>query len=250
MTTVWILAHFDDEYCGLPLIDEARAAGQDQMFLYVVDYPTAAIRAQRHAETRRMLAWLGVDPARAIHVGVGAGAADGALHKALPAAYAALETALKGVEVERIICPAWEGGHMDHDMCALLADRIAAARGAPVEMISLYNGKGLPAPLFHGALPLDENGPVRRLPLTPRDLARWMLCVRFFASQRAWLGLWPTMFWTYWRQGFGPQRLEPARLAERPHAGVLLYERQFRRPYEEVRAAADAFAAARPAGRS
>ena len=37
MTVVYVLAHFDDEYCGLPLIDEARAAGQDQLFLSVVD---------------------------------------------------------------------------------------------------------------------------------------------------------------------------------------------------------------------
>jgi LmbE family N-acetylglucosaminyl deacetylase len=250
MAVVWILAHFDDEYCGLPLIDEARQAGQDQLFLYVVDYPTAGIREQRHAETRALLRWMGVDPARAVHVGVGTGAADGGLHKALPAAHAALESALKGVEVERIVCPAWEGGHMDHDMCALLAGRIAAAHGgAPVEMISLYNGKGLPAPLFHGARPLAENGPVRRLALNARDLARWMLCVRFFWLQRAWIGLWPTMFWTYWRRGFGVQRLQPGRTAERPHAGQLLYERQFHMPYAEIRAAADAFGV-KPAGRS
>ncbi len=255
MTTVWILAHFDDEYCGLPLIDEARAAGAEQLFLYVVDYPSARIRDQRHAETRALLRWLGVEAARVAHVGQGTGAADGALHKALPAAYAALEAALKDVQVERIVCPAWEGGHMDHDMCALLAVTLAVARSSrrggppPVEMVSLYNGKDLPAPLFHGARPLDENGPVRRLKLRPRDFFRWMLAVRFFWLQRAWLGLWPTMFWTYWRRGFGVQRLEPARVRERPHAGTLLYERQFHTPYEEVRAAADEFLA-RPAGRS
>ena len=146
---------------------------------------------------------MGLDPACALHVGAGTGAADGGLHRALPAAHAALEAALQGVEVERIICPALEGSHMDHDMCALLAGRIGETRSAPVEMISLYNGKDLPAPLFHGARPLPENGSLRRLPLKPRDLVRWMLCVRFFWLQRAWIGLWPTMFWTYWRRGFG-----------------------------------------------
>ena len=242
MTVVYVLAHFDDEYCGLPLIDEARAAGQDQLFVYVVDYPSAAVRAHRHAESRRFLAWLGVDPARAVHIGEAAGAVDGGLHRALPTAYAALTAAVAGVEIERIVCPAWEGGHMDHDMCALLASQLAAARGgAPVEMISLYNGHGLPAPLFHGGQPLAENGPVRALRLTAGGLVRWMLAVRFFILQRAWLGLWPTMFWTYWRQGFGVQRLAPGRLRVRPHAGRLLYERMFGVTYEEVRAAADAF---------
>jgi hypothetical protein len=82
---------------------------------------------------------------------------------------------------------------------------------------------------------------VRRFKLRAGGLIRWMLAVRFFILQRAWLGLWPTMFWTYWTSGFGVQRLSPARIAERPHAGVLLYERMFNVPYEEVRAAADAF---------
>jgi hypothetical protein len=57
------------------------------------------------------------------------------------------------------------------------------------------------------------------------------------------------MFWTYWRRGFGVQRLDPARIRERPHVGELLYERMFRIPHPEVRAAADAFLSdAKPAG--
>jgi len=247
MTLVWILAHFDDEYCGLPLIDEARAAGQDQLFLYVADYDSAHVRAQRHAESRRFLGWLGVAPERVIHVGAGCGVPDGGVHTALATAFAALEAALAGEAVERIVCPAWEGGHMDHDMCCLLAAELAAMRHAPVEMVSLYNAHRLPNPLFHGGRPLSANGPVRRVPVTG-GIGRWMAAVRFFWLQRAWLGLWPAMFWTYLRQGFGVQRLDPRRLAERPHDGPLLYERMFRRPYDEVRAAADAFVSSRRAG--
>jgi hypothetical protein len=251
MTLVYIFAHFDDEYCALPLIDAAREAGREQLFLYVADYDNARVRAQRHGETRRLLTWLGVDPDRAVHVGAGSGVADGGVHRALPVASAALEAALADVDVEAIVCPAWEGGHMDHDMCALLACGIARARGdPPVEMVSLYNAPGLPAPFFHGARPLSQNGPIRRFPLSARDLLRWMLAVRFFWLQRAWLGLWPTMFWTYWTRGFGVQRLDPARIGERPHPGPLLYERMFKVPYAEVRAAADAFLSRPPAGRS
>ncbi len=246
MTRVWILAHFDDEYCGLPVIEKARVAGQDQLFLYVADYDGDARRARRHGETRALLRQLGIDPERAVHAGRGIGAMDGRVHRALPAAYAAIETALSGVDIESIICPAWEGGHMDHDMCCLLAAQVSAARGGlPVEMISLYNGKGLPAPLFHGARALAENGDREPYALKGGDMIRWMLAVRFFWRERAWLGLWPTMFWTYARHGFGVQRLDPARLRERPHAGVLLYERMFKVPYDEVRSAADAFLAAR-----
>ena len=248
MTVVWIFAHFDDEYCALPLIDEARAADQAQLFLYVADYDSPRVRAQRHAESRRFLGWLGVPPERVIHVGAGRGVPDGGVYTALPAAFAALQEALAGVQVERVVCPAWEGGHMDHDMCCLLAAEVAAAHGgAPVEMVSLYNAHGLSAPLFRGGRPLAANGPVRGVPIAG-GMVRWMAAVRFFWLQRAWLGLWPAMFWTYARQGFGVQRLDRARLAERPHDGPLLYERMFKRPYAEVRAAADAFVRRSPAG--
>ena len=244
MTVVYIFAHFDDEYCALPLLEAARDADAEQLFLYVADYASPRVRKQRHAETQSLLKWMGLDPARAVHVGAGSGVADGGVHRALPTAHAALEAALEGVRVERIVCPAWEGGHMDHDMCCLLASRIAAEHGdAPVEMVSLYNAPDLPAPFFHAGRPLPQNGPARRVDLSARDLLRWMLAVRFFWLQRAWLGLWPAMFWTYWRQGFGVQRLDPARIRERPHPQQLLYERMFKVPYAEVRTAADAFLA-------
>jgi len=128
---------------------------------------------------------------------------------------------------------------------------LARARGAPVEQISLYNAKGLPAPFLHGGLPLAENGPVTRVPLSAAEWAGWMAQVRFFPSQiPVWSTLWPAMFWTYARRGFGYQRLDPARLDERPHAGGLYYERTFGVSYAEVRAAADAFRRARDQARA
>lgn len=243
MTRVWILAHFDDEYCALPLIRRAAAEGEDQLFLYVADYRTPQLAAMRLAETRALVAHLGIDPARVVHAGAGTGAQDGAVHRALPAAQAALAAALKDVSISRIVCTAWEGGHMDHDMCALMATRIAEAHGRPpIETVSLYNGRGLPGVLYHGAWPLPQNGPVRRIASSAGEWLAWMAAVRFFPSQtRTWLGLWPAMFWSYLQRGFGVQALDPARVRERPHPGPLFYERYFKVPYEEVRAAADAF---------
>jgi hypothetical protein len=55
------------------------------------------------------------------------------------------------------------------------------------------------------------------------------------------------MFWSYAWRGFGVQTLDPARIRERPHPGPLFYERMFKVPYAEVRAAADAFLASRSA---
>ena len=128
---------------------------------------------------------------------------------------------------------------MDHDMCALMAATLAPSLGdPPIETISLYNGPRLPGPLYHAAWPLPQNGPIRRIRLAPREWLYWMAAVRFFPSQlKTWAGLWPAMFWSYAWRGFGVQRLDPARIAERPHPGALFYERMFKVPYAEVRAA-------------
>lgn len=247
MALVHVLAHFDDEYCALPLIRQRAAAGLDQRFLFVADYATRELAAVRYAETRALLSHLGVPPEHVLHVGPGTGALDGAVHRRLDAAFEAVGAAVEAIgEVDRFIVPAWEGGHMDHDMCALIACELAKARGAPVEQFSLYNGKGLGGPFFHGASPLPENGPVTKVPLRAADWRGWMGAVRFFPSQaKTWAGLWPAMFWTYAKRGFGYQQLDARRIGERPHAGSLFYERMFKVPYPEVRTAADAFRQAR-----
>ncbi len=244
MATVYILAHFDDEYFAYPLLTAAARDGVDQYFFYVADYPDPEVAARRYAETRAFLGAFGVDPDRAVHVGRGTGAMDGGAHRTLDAVYAALSRAAADVgPVERIVVTAWEGGHVDHDICALLAARLSSEVGEPpVETISYYNGVGLPGPLFHCGRPLAENGPVERRRLKPGEWLRWMAAVRFFPSQAGtWIGLWPMMFAAYARRGYATQRLDMARIRERPHGGRLFYERRFRVPYEEVAAARDAF---------
>jgi hypothetical protein len=130
---------------------------------------------------------------------------------------------------------------MDHDMCALLAVLLAPELGdPPLYQFSLYNGRGLPGRLFHGGRPLPENGPVQTTPMSAGDWVRYMAGVRFFPSQvSTWIGLWPMMFAGLALRGFGYQRLDPARIRERPHPGPLLYERMYGMSYETVRAAAD-----------
>lgn len=241
MTIVYVLAHFDDEYCALPLIKQRVREGRDQRFIYVADYASPRVTGVRRRETQALLAHVGVDPAKVTHLA--AGALDGSVHRHLKEAFAALRAAVQPAgPVERFVCTAWEGGHMDHDMCAMMTCELANARGVAVDQISLYNGKDIGAPFLHGALPLAENGPVIRMRSSAAEWAAWMSEVRFFPSQAAvWSTLWPAMFWTYARRGFGYQTLDRRRIDERPHAGRLYYERMFGVPYAEVRAAVEAF---------
>lgn len=240
MAVVYLLAHFDDEYGAWPLIRRGVAEGRDQWFLYVVDYADPRAARIRAAETRAMLRAAGIDPGRALHVGAGRGANDGAVHERLADAADGVRDTLRRIgPVERIIVPAWEGGHADHDACAFLATLLAPELGGPpIDQFSLYHGRGLPWRLFRACAPIVENGPVTRLPLSAAEWVRFATAVRFFPTQwRSWLGLWPAMLLTFAARGFGYQRLDPGRVAQRPHAGALLYERMFATPYAEVRAA-------------
>ncbi|MDB5425037.1 MAG: hypothetical protein JWQ29_2453 [Phenylobacterium sp.] len=244
MAIVYILAHFDDEFCAWPLIRQALADGREQRFIHVVDYRTPELSATRLAETLAFLKGQGVPATSELHLGAGTGWQDGELHRHTQAAYAALRAAVTG-PVERIVCPAWEGGHPDHDVCAAMAARLAAdLGGVPIDQISLYQGKRLPWILYRAATPIPENGPVRSVRLKPAEWARWLCAVVAFPSQlKAWAGLLPAMIATFALQGaFRYQALDPARIGMRPHAGDLLYEKMFRTPYAVVRAAADSLA--------
>lgn len=243
MTILYLFAHFDDEYAALPLLLARARAGVEQRLVYIADYASPALAERRFSETRRLLERIGLAGDRARHAGRGAGVLDGALHRALPAAEAVLREAAEGLDdVERLVVPAWEGGHPDHDSLAYLGVRLsAAAGGVPIDQVSLYHGRGLPGRLFRAASPLPENGPAEKVTMTAGDWALYAGAVRCFPSQwRTWAGLWPAMFATFAATGYRYQRLAPERVRERPHAGPLLYERMYKVPYAEVRAALDA----------
>jgi LmbE family N-acetylglucosaminyl deacetylase len=245
MATLYILAHFDDEFCAWPLIRQGVAEGREQRFIHVVDYGTPHLAATRLAETLDFLRAQGIPPEHELHLGCGTGWQDGQLYRHAQAAYAALRAAVTW-PVERIVCPAWEGGHPDHDLCAALAARLAAdLGGVPVDQISLYQGKGLPWILYRATTPIPENGPVRKVRLRLSEWGQWLAAIAAFPSQvKAWSGLLPAMIATYAVQGaFRYQALDPARIGVRPHAGKLLYETMFKTPYAVVRKAVDSLAA-------
>jgi hypothetical protein len=243
MAVAYLLAHFDDEYAALPLIWATARRGVDQHFLYLADYRAVGAAERRHRETRSFLQAQAVDPGKARHIGRGEGAFDGEIYRALPTAFAAAASALDGIQdLEGLVVPAWEGGHMDHDVCALIAVRYAQRRaGLAIHQFSLYQGHGLAGPFLRASSPLAENGPSLAIPIAPAERLRWMRAVSHFRSQAyAWSGIWPAMLAAHGFGRFAYQRLEPERVDARPHAGRLFYERMFRVPYEALRAAADA----------
>jgi LmbE family N-acetylglucosaminyl deacetylase len=253
MPVIFLLAHFDDEYCVLPLILEALAAGHACWFLHVADYRDAQDAAVRLAETRAFVSHFGVPGDRVVHVGAGSGVYDGQVYDGILPSLARLRAAIARIgPISRIVTPAWEGGHPDHDCCAAMASILGRELNVTVLQFGLYNGRRALRPFYRACSPLPENGPAIGVPLTPGQWLAWLAAVRFFPSQTwNWLGLFPSMFLTFAeRRGFAAQTLSPERILERPHAGRLHYEWMFRTPYARVRAAVDAALAAQRPGRA
>lgn len=243
MTVLYLLAHHDDEYLALPMMLRAHERGERQRFVFLTDSGRNARWRQR--ETRALLRAFDLDPTACDFVGDARRVPDGRLSERLDEAWAGLCEAVDRIgNVERIVVPAWEGGHPDHDFCALMAALLSARlpNTPPIWQFSLYHGKGRVGPVFRACAPLEENGPTQRVRMDGRRWRKFARSVWRYPSQAdVWLTLWPSMFLAFLRRGFQHQELQPERVFERPHPGKLLYERTRRLTYAEFRARADAF---------
>ncbi|MFL6671686.1 MAG: PIG-L deacetylase family protein [Massilia sp.] len=231
---LFLFAHQDDEFGVFQRIADCRARGLRVACAYLTDGATAqATVAQRNAESRAVLARLGVAAADITFAGELLNIGDARLPHHLPAASRWLDDWLDGfAQIDSLHVTAWEGGHHDHDALHALAVA-AAARRSLLErtfQYSLYQASGLPGALFRVLAPLPENGPAASWTIPWRARLRYLGCCLSYPSQRgSWLGLFPFVLLHY--LGRGVQQLQPValeRIGQRPHAGPLYYEkRQF-----------------------
>jgi LmbE family N-acetylglucosaminyl deacetylase len=230
MKILHLLAHADDEYGAYPLIAEFARRGASQTFVFLTEPVRGAPGARRRAESRAMLRMAGVRGAQPLALGADRGIDDGALLAQLGRAKAGLaDLTLEAGRPDLLITPAWEGGHVDHDLTAALSAWLAGRWSSPppIWQFSLYNGWRTPGPIFRGATFPPQAGPTETLPLTAAQWWAYAAAVRCFVSQApVWSTLWPAMFAGFARHGFRYQPLRPERLRERPHPGPLLYERR------------------------
>jgi LmbE family N-acetylglucosaminyl deacetylase len=239
MTSLFLLAHYDDEYCAWPLIETWRRAAEPMVFVYTAPPREPDLRARRRAETLALLGSMGL--ADALLDEPDPPGCDGELPAAAPAWLERLRARLAQAGVSRIVVPAWEGGHTDHDLCAALGLALAHRLGVaePVIQVPLYNGERTRGPLFEGGHVLAANGAAERVRLSPIQWLRFAAAVRFFPSQAGvWSTLWPATMWSYLKAGYRFQRLSTVRIGERPHSGPLLYERRGYARFEDVAAVA------------
>ena len=229
-----LLPHQDDEFGAFGVIDRAARNRLDLLAVYLTDGAARGVAPQtRNQESTKVLTALGLPRDRIWFLGQSIGSPDGRLVFNLKKMQAALLRELPRTVTE-VYSPAWEGGHQDHDACALIAVMLGQELGCPVFQFPLYNAyrTSLPFRLFN---PIIEHGPVIR-----EGRMRGLALVRHYSSQRhVFIACAPYLMWHYLRGA--PQlcqRLTREIVSNRPHGGPLLYEQRGRFSFDEFRLAA------------
>jgi LmbE family N-acetylglucosaminyl deacetylase len=239
-SVLFLFAHPDDEFFCLPVIEREQKHGRRAVCIYLTDggYNGQSVE-RRKAETLSVLGAYGVDVSDAHFVGADAGIPDGELHKYMHLAYASAKAMCDHLSLERLIFPAWEGGHQDHDTCHAIGIMLCRALGIPnaPKQFPLYNGYRC-SHLFKVMYPLPCNGPVEPILVTPKNIVRYLSTVRRYPSQwKTWLGLLPFATIQALRtRKYVLQTVDADRIKERPHPGPLLYERRTPVRHEDVTA--------------
>jgi len=237
---VFVFAHQDDEVGALTRIAFEARAGERVWCAYLTDGGKHADPAVRDAESQRVLARIGVDPARIGFLRDAQGrVADGTLVASLERSRAMLLDWLRahGAAPARMFTLDWEGGHHDHDAAHLVT--LSAARAlhvGDVYVFPFYNawrrrrGWVRVCSFVPGAAPEVR----RKLSLRECWRAAWTIAA-YRSQRRTWFGLGPGfVVKTLARRQERLRRADPQRVLSRPHAGSLLYENVFGVSSEDV----------------
>jgi LmbE family N-acetylglucosaminyl deacetylase len=239
---LFLFAHQDDEVPVFLEIETLCARGERVLAAYLTSGTLDGSHStQRNAESRRVLERLGVAPTDIAFLGSAHQLPDGRLAEHLDSAKNLVLNWLedKG-PVDQLFCLAWEGGHQDHDALYALAVQLHTQHAIAQEAFQFpyYHGKGLPGSWFKVVSPIPENGPALRRHIPWESRRRYLgWCLSAYPSQfKTWIGLGPFFAFHYLFKGTQVlQKLQTARVNERPHKGPLLYERRGFYRFESLR---------------
>lgn len=232
--SLFVFAHQDDEYPVTPLI-ASELRDRAVLCLFLTDGRGKGVSSEtRDAESRKVLASIGVPGESLLFVGSQSGIPDGHLVEQLEPAFEAAAAAVAPIAspIDRLYMPAWEGGHQDHDAAHLVGMALAKRLGVDAWEFALYNGQGTPWKFFRAMKLLRSGTETRELRISLRDALRASFRCRHYKSQlKTWVGLFPESFLRFvLLRRVVVQRPDPRRLALAPHQGRLLYERMFAYP--------------------
>jgi LmbE family N-acetylglucosaminyl deacetylase len=238
---LFLFPHQDDEFGVFHQIEAERARARTVCCAYFTTGVAAGQSpTRRNAESLRVLRTLAVSEANIFLLGESLGISDGALpHNVLAVADWIEKTLVENPEIAAVYVPAWEGGHSDHDAlhaCALHALRSSKSK-AQCFQFPLYHAARCVGPFFRVLSPLAANGAVARTRIPLLKRLRYLRLLFFYRSQwKSWVGLFPfALIHAVMNGTQALQPVDPQRLRERPHAGLLYYEKRKFSTWDAVR---------------
>ncbi len=243
---LFLLAHQDDEFFLMARLIQAVRQGEDIAVIYLTD--GGKFSAVRDQESRAVLKRIGVKPERIRFLGSEIGLTDTSLYRHLNRAFSALNRELDALPTPtRVFTHAWEGGHQDHDCVYALTVLTAQVRGwtMPLYQMPCYREVLWLRKFFAPSSPLPENGPVEYADRPWRDVLRTFFLAYHYRTQRRSMTRYGSaiLLRRFFHSKDPLQRISMSRLGQRPHKGLLYYQRKVGLPWETVQATIAALAA-------
>jgi LmbE family N-acetylglucosaminyl deacetylase len=238
MHSLCILAHPDDEIAMAWSIRRLAQSGRPPIVVFLTDGTRRGTTPeQRVRESLHVLGNLGVPPEHCLFIGAESAIPDGALHRHIDRAFGLLDAKLGTEAISEVLCLAWEGGHQDHDASHLIARAVARARGLEdsVREFPSYRALGGRGPFFRVMSPIPRADPIDTERLSRSEGMRIVAqCFAYRSQWKTWLGLLPGV--AVELIGFARSRTRRPNRAfhlEKPHRGLLFYERRFGVSFED-----------------
>ena len=243
----YLFPHQDDEFATLQCMRNELAEGHSVKVIYLTSGNYNNVDPEvRNRESRYVLQSIGVVEDDIIFLGTELAIDDGALEQALSSVWPHLLECLSTHGTpDRIVMPAWEGGHQDHDATHLLGVCLGQRLGivADCAQVPLYHGYRTGWWFYRVRDPLPANGRIEYVAIPWAE--RWRSVRLFFcypSQWKTWLGLAPfAVLQTLFR---GRETLQPVsteRIHQPPHPGRPLYEQRGRARWAETNAAHQRF---------
>ncbi|MEM9108268.1 MAG: PIG-L family deacetylase [Pseudomonadota bacterium] len=234
---LYLFAHQDDEFSAVHLIEHGVRDQRSQLFVFLTDGRVAGgVDSEvRNRETIAALGALGIGEEQIVFAGTTYGLPDGALFRHLPRALNCLNEIVGKRPIDRVVLPAWEGGHPDHDAVHLTGLAFACQRNRVERCVQLpfYRGqKGFPGITLFS--PLEANGAPVTYNRTVSEIVSHLALSRFYPTQaRHFAGILPlTILHFLTGSRLYSQPVERGRVLERPAAKVK-YEGRHRIGFSE-----------------
>ena len=224
---LFVFAHQDDEF---GVFSHIKTCVRDSLVICVY-FTDGGSSKRRNSESLAVLHRLGVVAENVYFAGHEMGISDGHLHDSLSDISLWMDRFISTHQrLTSVHVPAWEGGHPDHDALHSVIVSVLHAHGmmANIKQFSLYNSKNCIGPFFRVLTPITENGPKECVRIPLLDRIRFLYyCLCYLSQAKTWLGLFPFVLAHLVLNGCQElQVVNIERIFERPHSGMLYYEKR------------------------